>query len=141
MANDAATIAELEAELAASRQREASLVVELSESREQQAATAEILRVIASSPSDLQSVLDAVAQRAMVLSRSRATKKHKQRKRNAGKLSQLVLFVPCCGNTVNEVKATTTRSPMCSLVALASGFGRVAMIDFVVFLSGVSVVR
>ena len=45
------------------------------------------------------------------------------------------------GRTVNEVSATTTRSPTCNRVALASGLGRVAIIDLVERFSGVSVVR
>src|SRR6478752_1593988 len=40
---------------------------DLKEAREQQAATAEILKVIASSPNDVQPVLEAVAERAMSL--------------------------------------------------------------------------
>ena len=40
---------------------------DLKEAREQQAATAEILKVIASSPDDVQPVLEAVAERAMSL--------------------------------------------------------------------------
>src|SRR5258705_9019092 len=40
---------------------------DLKEAREQQAATAEILKVIASSPNDVQPVLEAVAERAMNL--------------------------------------------------------------------------
>ena len=41
--------------------------IDLKEAREQQAATAEILKVIASSPNDVQPVLEAVAERAMGL--------------------------------------------------------------------------
>jgi signal transduction histidine kinase len=58
MADDPyARIAELEAELRQARTESATL-------RDQQTATAEVLRVIASSPADLQIVLDAVAQNA-----------------------------------------------------------------------------
>ena len=65
MADDRdARIAQSEAALAVARQREASLVAELAESREQQVATAEVLRVIASSPTDLDGVLGSVTQAA-----------------------------------------------------------------------------
>src|SRR3712207_3073680 len=65
MADDRdATIARFEAALAAARQREAALVAELAESREQQVATAEVLRVIASSPTDLAAVLDSIVRSA-----------------------------------------------------------------------------
>ena len=68
MADDPyARIADLEAENATLRQREATLTSERDEAREQQAATAEVLRVIASSATALQSVLDAVTERAMRL--------------------------------------------------------------------------
>src|SRR5687768_8627696 len=81
MGDDAATVEQLRAELAGARQREATLVAEngvlcdvnaalaaeRSEALEQQAATDEILRVIASSPTDLAELLQAVGERAQKL--------------------------------------------------------------------------
>src|SRR5215210_6193935 len=66
--SDAARIAQLEAELAASRAREAALAVDvaqrdraLGEALDQQIALAEVLRVIAASPTDQDNVLAVVA--------------------------------------------------------------------------------
>src|SRR5687768_9082644 len=85
MADDhEARIAQLEGALAAARRSEAKLQAETTsrceelsrsnaerdESRDQQAATAEILRVIATSPSDPQPVLDAIVNSASRLSAS-----------------------------------------------------------------------
>src|SRR5438046_4990230 len=63
--------AELRRELAAAQEREASagkevarLSRDLTQAHEQHSATSEILRVIAGSPTDLQAVLDTVAENA-----------------------------------------------------------------------------
>src|SRR5262249_3202067 len=72
MADDRdARIAQLEADLAASREREAALArenatlgAERADARQQQTALSEVLRIIASSPTDLPTVLTAVAQSA-----------------------------------------------------------------------------
>jgi PAS domain-containing protein len=56
--------ADLERELKASRRETADVRERLMEATKQQAATSEMLRVISNSPSDIQSVLDAVAENA-----------------------------------------------------------------------------
>jgi signal transduction histidine kinase len=59
-----ARIAQLEAELAASRQREAALALELTEARGQQAATADVLRTMAAPEQNLHTVLSSLQVRA-----------------------------------------------------------------------------
>src|SRR4029450_3468582 len=56
--------ADLLAEITALRDRVASLTRENTELQEQQTATGEILRVISSSPTNIETVLDAVAEHA-----------------------------------------------------------------------------
>ena len=71
VAEQAQTIAELRQQLAESLQRESANAKELqdrnrdlTEALEQQTATSEILGVIAGSPTDIQTVVDAVAENA-----------------------------------------------------------------------------
>ena len=59
--------ADLLAEITALRDRVASLTRENTKLQEQQTATAEILRVISSSPTNVQAVLDTVAKSAVGL--------------------------------------------------------------------------
>ena len=67
MADDAARIEQLEAEVAALRERESTLANALSEALEQRTATDEVLRVIASLVTDPRQVLEMIATSALKL--------------------------------------------------------------------------
>ena len=80
MGDDAATVEQLRAELAASRRRETELRVQvehlrpaLTEAREQQAAMTEILRAIVASGGDASAVLATIAEQATRIGRASDT--------------------------------------------------------------------
>lgn len=89
---------------------------------------------------DLNITPDLIVSSIDELRRGEATQ-HQQQKTGKRDVPQFAPFARGGGKTVNDVSATVTRSPSCNRVVLASGFGRVAMIDLAEWRSGVSVVR
>src|SRR5215216_2435779 len=71
MADDAVTVEQLQAELRRRDERDAAAQAEIDALREQQTATAEVLRVIASSPSNVNAALQTIAETAHRLSASK----------------------------------------------------------------------
>src|SRR5258705_7204735 len=80
---------------------------DLKEAREQQAATAEILKVIASSPDDAQPVFQAIAERANQLVNGRSTGVTRLR----GGLLHLMAVTPALPETEQAFRALFPRRP------------------------------
>jgi GAF domain-containing protein/anti-sigma regulatory factor (Ser/Thr protein kinase) len=102
------------------------LFQELTESLEQQTATSEILGVIASSPTDLQPVFDAIVGSAARLCEATFAALHRFD-------GQMITFDACYGMTKPEIEETRTRFPLPATREIAVGRAildqRVAHID------------
>jgi hypothetical protein len=127
-ADDAATVEQLRAELAASREREAALITDNAALRDRETATTEILQAIAASTHDLQTVLHTICSNAMRLTGSnqmgvallegdvlRHVARVGDRPREVGELLDVNLHHP--GNVVTR-EARTVHIPDRSLVLL-----------------------